>query len=147
MASVWGSQGITVGIDEVSGASNSFTLISNVTSLTGIGGGTATAQKTTALTGTVHTYRNTIKDPDEFTVEMWYDPTDATHKFCRNWLDTPTNGPYNMQVIFNTGATNSNAVFNNVITGFTIEATDVEENLKATMTTKITGATTWTNST
>ncbi len=147
MATVWGSQGVTIGIDEVSGASNSFTLISNVTSIEGIGGGTVTAQKTSALNSTVHTYRATIKDPDEVSVSMWYDPTDSVHKFIRNWNDTPTNGPYNMQVIFNTGAANSNAVFNTVITKFTDSATDVEANLLAEWTAKITGATTWTNST
>ncbi len=147
MATVWGSQGTTLGIDTVSGASNSFTLISNITSLTGLGGGTATAQKTTSLNSTVHTYRGTIKDPAEVNVELWYDPTDTTHKFLRNAVDTPTNGPFNMQVIFNTGAANSSAVFNTVPISFEIEAPDVEDNLKATYGAKITGATTWTNST
>ncbi len=147
MASVWGSQGTTIGIDEVSGASNSFTLISNITSIEGMGGGTVTAQKTTALNSTVHTYRATIKDPDEISISGWYDPTDSVHKFIRNWNDTPTNGPYNIQVIENTGAANSSFVANTVITKFTASATDVEANLAFEASFKITGATTWTNST
>ncbi len=112
-----------------------------------MGGGTVTAQKTTSLNSTVHTYRATIKDPDEISISLWYDPTDSVHKFIRNWNDTPTNGPYNIQVIENTGAANSSFVANTVITKWTASATDVEENLTAEATFKITGATAWTNST
>ncbi len=147
MAVVWGSQGTVFGIDVVSGASNAFTVIANITSLSGLGGGTVTAQKTSALSSTVHTYRATIKDPAEVSMDLWYDPTDTTHKFVRNWCDTPTNGPFNCQVIFSTGNTNSSAIFNTVITECDgPHADDVEDNLMASVTLKITGATTWTNS-
>ena len=132
----------------MSGASNSFTLISNVTSITGFGGGTATAQKTSSLVSPVHTYRGTIKDPAEFSLDLWYDPTDSVHKFLRNSVDTPTNGPFSFQVVWNTGASNSSAICNTVPTGFDgVNTPDVEENVAATFTGKITGATTWTNST
>ena len=113
----------------------------------GLGGGTVTAAKTTALSSAVHTYRATIKDPDEVSISIWYDPTDTVHKFLRNWCDTPTNGPYNLQVIESTGNTNSNAIFNTVITKFSPSTPDVEANLTADLTFKITGATIWTNST
>lgn len=142
MATVWPSLGTTLSIDEISGNSNTFTLISNFTSLEGLGGGTVTNQKTSALSSTVHTYRATIKDPAEISGDLWYDPTDATHKFIRDLNDTPYNGPYTMQAAFN--ANGSTATFLANIAGFEgPTAGDVEDNLVASPTFKITGATTW----
>lgn len=143
---VWPAQGVTLAVDEISGNSNTFSLINNITALSDLAGGTVTQARTSSLASLVHTYRGTIKDPAEVSADLWFDPTDAVHKFCRNWNDTPSNGPYTMQVIFNTGNTNSNAVFLANISGFPgPTAGDVEENLSGTMTFKITGATTWTN--
>jgi hypothetical protein len=138
------SQGTTLAIDEISGNTNTFTLINNFHSLEDLGGGTVTNQRTTVLASTVHTYRPTIKDPAEISGEMWFDPTDAVHKFIRNLCDTPTNGPYTFQAIFNTGNTNSSCTFLANIAEFSgPTASDVEANLTASFTFKITGVTTW----
>jgi hypothetical protein len=141
---VWPSQGTTLAIDEVIGNTNTFSLINNITSLEGLGGGTVTQAKTSALSSLVHTYRGTIKDPAEISADLWYDPTDAVHKFIRNANDNPTNGVYTWQASFNTGNTNSSATFLGNMSSFDgPTAGDVEDNLTASITVKITGATTW----
>jgi len=145
---VWPAQGTTLSVDEISGNTNTFSLINNFTSLEGLGGGTVAQAKTSSLASLVHTYQGTIKDPAEVSGDIWYDPTDAVHKFCRNWNDTPSNGPYTMQNILNTGNTNSSATWLANISEFPgPSAGDVEENLTGTFTFKITGATTWTAAT
>jgi hypothetical protein len=146
-AQAWPAQGTTVAIDEVSGASNSFTIIGQVVSAENMGGGTVAQAKTTNLASTVHTYRGTIPDNGEPTFSLNWDPTDAVHKFVRNLKDTPSNGPNNVQCGFSTGATNSSATFNSNISEFNgPTADDVEGNLTADVTFKITGAVTWVNS-
>lgn len=148
MSTVFGAQGTTLGIDEVSGASNSFSIINNVTSLTGVGGGTVTQQRTTALAGTVHVYRPTIKDPAEVSFDLWFDPTDAVHKFVRNLADTPTNGPNNYLATYNTPNINSTCQFTGNVSEWSGYSTDdVEANLMATFTVKQTGLPTWVNAT
>lgn len=147
-AQAWPSQGVTIGVDQVSGASNSYSLINEVVSIENAGGGTVTQAKTTWLSSLVHTYRGTIPDNAEVSISLNYDPTDAVHKFLRNLKDTPSNGPNNFQVIFNTGNTNSSAVFVANVAEFSgPTAGDVEENLAAELTLKITGAVTWTAAT
>lgn len=141
---VWPAQGVTLAVDEISGNSNTFSLINNITSLEGLGGGTVTQAKTSALSSTVHTYRGTIKDPAEISADAWFDPTDAVHIFCRDWNDNPQNGALTMKAVFNTGNTNSTATFLANPSGFDgPTAGDVEDNLTASLTWKITGATTW----
>jgi hypothetical protein len=149
MATVWGSQGTTLGVDELSGASNSFTLISNVTSLTAVGGGTVTQALTTALASTVHTFRATIKKPSEVSFDVWYDPTDSAHKFIRNLCDTPSNGPNYWLATYNTGNTNSTCQFlGSGISNFDGYSTaDVEDNLMTTFAVQQTGLPTWVNAT
>jgi len=145
MAAVaWPAQGVTIAVDQVSGASNSYSAIGEVVSLSNLGGGTVAQAKTTWLSSTVHTYRGTIPDNAEVSMSLNYDPTDTVHKFLRNLKDTPSNGPNNFQVVFNTGNTNSTAVFVGNISAFDgPTADDVEGNLTADVTIKITGAVTW----
>jgi hypothetical protein len=141
---VWPAQGVTLSIDETVGNTNTFTLINNFTSLAGLGGGTIAQAKTTVLASTVHTYRGTIKDPTEVSGDLWWDPTDAVHMFLQNWAENPTNGVYTMQAIFNTGNTNSSATFlANISTFDGPNASDVEDNMTASLAFKITGHTTW----
>ena len=148
MATVWGAQGVTIAVDEVSGASNAYTLINSVYSIENAGGGTVAQAKTTSLANFAHTYRGTIPDNGEPSISVWYDPTDSVHKFMRNLKDNPQNGPNNYQVVFNTGNTNSNAVFVANVSEFSgPTAADVEENLTADITLKITGAVTWNGAT
>ena len=143
----WGSQGTTLGIDEISGASNSYSLINNIYSLDNLGGGTVTQARTTSLASSVHTYRPTIPDNAEVSASLWFDPTDAVHRFVRDLKDTPSNGPNNFLVTFNTGNSNSTAAFTANVSEFSgPTADDVEANLTADVTFKITGAVTWVNS-
>jgi hypothetical protein len=144
---VWPAQGTLLAIDEISGNTNTFSLINNFTSLENLGGGTVTQARTTSLNSTVHTYRGTIKDPAEISGDLWFDPTDAAHRFIRDWCENPQNGAYTMQATFNTGNANSTATFSANISEFNgPTAGDVEENLTASVTFKITGSTTWVNS-
>jgi hypothetical protein len=149
MSVVWPAQGTTIGVDEISGASNSFSLVNNVTSITGIGGGTVTQALTSALASTVHTFRATIKKPGEVACDLWFDPTDAVHKFVRNLADSPSNGPNTWLATMNTGNTNSTCQFvgSGVSdwTGYNVE--DVEDNLAASFSVQQTGLPTWVNST
>ena len=148
MALVWPAQGTTLGVDEISGSSNSFSLVNNITSITGIGGGTVTQAMTTALASTVHTFRATIKKPAEVVCDLWFDPTDAVHKFVRNLVDSPTNGPNTWPATMNTGNANSTCQFvGSGISDWTgYEAEDVENNLAASFSIQQTGLPTWTNS-
>jgi hypothetical protein len=147
MATVWPAQGTTLSVDETSGNSNTFSLISNITSLENVGGGTVAQALTTALAGLVHTFRGTLKKPAEIALDMWYDPTDAVHRFLRDWDENPTNGPYTVQGAFNTGNANSTATALSNISGFDgPTASDVEANLTASATIQLTGYTTWVNS-
>jgi hypothetical protein len=129
---VWGAAGTTLSIDEIVGNSNTFSLINNITDLDGLFGGTVVAAVTTSLaTVNSHTFRGTIRKPDEVSGTLWYDPTDAVHKFVRNWNNYPGNGAYTIQVIFNTGNTTS--------TGTALAAA-------CTSFSPISGDTTWVNS-
>jgi hypothetical protein len=147
MATVWPAQGTTLAVDEISGNSNTFTLINNFTALENLGGGTVAQARTTVLASLVHTYRGTLKDPAEIAGDLWYDPADAAHRFVRDWDENPTNGPYTVQATFNTGNANSTATALSNISGFDgPTASDVEANLTASITIKLTGYTTWVNS-
>lgn len=115
--------------------------MNNVTSLTDAGSVTVTQQKTTSLTSQFHTYRETIADPGEPSVDIWYDPTDTVHCFIRDAarLAYTQNGPYAWKVMYN--ANNASEVFNaNVSEWKGGNAGDVEDNLGASFTLKITGA-------
>ena len=147
---VWPAQGTMFSIDEISGNSNTFTLINNFTSLDDLFGGTMSPAKTTVLASlNSHTYRGTIRDPAEISGDMWYDPTDAVHIFIRNWNNYPQNGAYTMQALFNTSGNGNSALDAQATalicgcTKFQITAGDVEENLIASSSFKITGDTTW----
>lgn len=145
---VWGAQGTTLGIDEVSGSSNTFSLINNITSITGIGGATVTQQLTSGLTSLVHTFRATIPKPGEVAVDLWIDPTDAVHKFVRNLKDTPSNGPNTWLATMNTPGNNSTCQFIGSgisdFSGYNVQ--DVEDNLAASFSVQQTGAPVWVNS-
>jgi hypothetical protein len=139
----WPAQGTTLSIDEAN--NNTFTLINEITSLTDIGGGTVTQAKTTSLANTVHTWRPTIPDNAEVVASMWFDPTDAVHKFLRNLKDTPLQVGNQFKAIFNTGNTVSNVVFVASVSSLSgMDAGDVEDNVTAEFSLKITGAPTWT---
>jgi hypothetical protein len=136
---VWPAQGTTLAIDET--GTGTYTLINEITSLTDLHSGTVTQRKTTPLTGLVHTYAGTIPDNGEPKVELNFDPTDTVHRFIRDLKDTPANGPNNFKATYSTGSTASTDVFSANVSGFEgPNASDVEDNLVATLTLKVTGA-------
>ena len=140
---VWAALGTTLSVDEISGNTNTFTLINGFTSLEGLGGGTIVQARTTVLTNTVHTYRGTLKDPTEISGDLFCDPTDAVHKFIQLWAENPTNGPYTMQATFATTGGNTATFLANISEFNGPTASDVEANLTAAMAFKLTGHTTW----
>lgn len=114
-------------------------------SIDNAGGGSVTQAKTTWLASSVHTYRPTIPDNAEVGLSTNFDPTDAAHKFVRNLKDVPIQIGNQFKAIFNTGNTTSTAVFVASVSDFSgPSAGDVEENLTADITLKISGAVTWT---
>ena len=144
MATVWPAQGTTIAVDEVSGATNAYTLINSVVSIGSAGGSTITQARTSSLASLVHTYRGTIPDPAEVTFSCNFDPTDAAHKFIRNLADNPQNGPNSYLVSFNTTNTNSDVVFSGNVSELNgLNADDVEANLMADFSIKRSGANTW----
>lgn len=148
MAVVWPAQGTTLGIDESgTNANGTYTLLNNLTSITGLGGGEVGKRDTTVLTSTVKTSAPTIPDPQDVSIELPFDPTDNAHKFVRNLKDTPL--LYcNWKATMNTGASTSTVVFSAWVKGFEgYNVEGVDENLTSTITLQQTGAPTWVNAT
>ena len=141
---VWPSQGTTLAVQEVA-SNNTFSLINNITSLTDSGSVTVTQQKTSSLVSQVHTYRETIADMGEPAVDIWYDPTDTVHIFVRDAARNAfsQNGPYTWKQTYSAVANANNATQTfsaNVSEWKGGNTGDVEDNLSASFTLKITGA-------
>lgn len=138
----WPAQGVTLAIDENN--NNTYSLINELINLDNAGGGTVVQCRTTWLSSPVHTYRPTIPDNAEVGFGLNYDPTDAIHKFVRNLKDVPNQLGNQFKATYNTGNTNSSGVFIASVSEFNgPTAGDVEENLTADCTIKISGAVTW----
>lgn len=138
----WPAQGTTLAIDENN--NNVLTLINELINLDNAGGGTVTQARTTWLSSSVHTYRPTIPDNAEVSFDLNWDPTDVAHKFIRNLKDVPNQLGNRFTATFNTTGSTSTAVFVASVSEFAgPTAGDVEENLTATVTVKISGAVTW----
>ncbi len=146
-AQAWPAQGVTIGIDESFPASGTYTLVGEVVSINHAGGGEGGERDTTVLTSTVKTNAPTIPDNGECTMSWNYDPTDSVHKFIRNLKDSPPSLPYvsnNYKVTFNTPPTTSTVVFAACVKAFDgANADDVDSNLTADVTLRVTGAVTW----
>jgi hypothetical protein len=92
----------------------------------------------------VHTYRETIADPGEPALDVFYDPTDAVHIFLRDAARNAfsQNGPYMFKQMYAAvvNANNATQTFSANVSEFKGGNTgDVEDNLSASFTLKITG--------
>ncbi len=150
MAVAWPALGTTISIDEAYPPGGTYTLIGQVLSINGAGGGEVGERDTTTLASTVKTNFPTIPDNGTCEVETNYDPTDAAHKFLALLKDSPPTGSAqsysgfnNFKVVFASGTTASSKVFPGwVKTMDGAEAGGPEENLKVTWGIRVSGANT-----
>lgn len=150
MATVWGSQGATLSVDLTGANSNgngTYTLVNNITSMSGMGGGETGKRDTTVLASTVKTYSPTIPDPGEASFDFWPDPTDNTHRTIRDWIYAPQAFAY-WKLLPNTtnvnSNTNSSVIFQAFPTNFDgMNFDDVDANIAGTLTLQKTGAPTF----
>src|SRR3954453_12613229 len=150
MAQAWKAQGTTIGIDQATGTNGSgtYTLLGQVISIEGAGGGQVGERDTTVLTSAAKTNAPTIPDNGEVKISTNYDPTDTVHKYVRNQKDTPPDTIPNWKVTFNTPNTNSSVIFPAWVKEWGgANAGGVEESLMADITLRISGVVTWTNAT
>lgn len=137
-AVVWPAQGTILAVDETT--SGTYTTITGLTSIDGIGGETTAQVDSTALSASVKTYRSSIPDPGDVSAEMNYDPTDAVHKFLATQADSANPAALSYKATYNTGTTTSTVVFNANISEFPgASASGVDENLTSGFTLKRTG--------
>lgn len=148
-AQAWPAQGTTFAIDEAYPPSGTYTLIGQVLSIGGAGGGSVGERNTTILTSTVHSSAPTIPDNGEVKISTNHDPTDSAHKFVRGLKDAPP-GPTedqfnNFKVVFNDSAsTNDYVTFPGWVKDWEgVNAEGVDENLAADITIRVSGAVTW----
>lgn len=140
-AQAWPAIGTTISVDET--GTSTYTLISQVENIKGFGGGSVAQVDSTWLSSTVKTFRSTIKEPGDVTFDLFFDPTDAVHKFIRNAIDTPATGPFNFKVVFPTTGTTSTVVQSANISGIDPDVGGIEENLTMSVTLKQTGLPTY----
>jgi hypothetical protein len=139
-AQAWPAQATTIAIDKLNTAVT-YVVLGEVISITGVGGGETGEADTTHLSSTVKTNRATIRDPKDVVFELNFDPTDTDHKYVRDLQDTAVT--HGWKVTFPT-TTPTTAVFQAWVKSVEgVDAAGVEENLKATITLRVTGATTW----
>lgn len=148
----WPALGTTVGIDEAYPAGGTYTLIGQVLSISGAGGGEVGKRDTTNLSSTAKSYFPTIPDNGELSLELNIDPTDTVHQFLIALKNTPPTGSAqsytgfnNFKVTFATAATTTSDVCAGFVTGIDgLNAGGTDENLTATITIQRTGASTFT---
>lgn len=135
------AQGTTIAIDKLNTATT-YVQLGEVVSVTGVGGGETGERDTTNLSSTVKTNKPTIRDPKDVVIEMNFDPSDTDHKYVRDLQDSAT--VHGWKVTFPT-TTPSVATFSAWVKSVEgVDAAGVEENLKASITLRVTGATVWT---
>lgn len=93
--------------------------------------------ETTNLDSTTKTYRPTILDNGELSLDIEFDPDDATHISLEDLMTTPAVSTW--ALVF-ADATPSTYSFSGILTGFEIGGMEVEGNLTASLTIKLTGA-------
>jgi hypothetical protein len=136
----WPAQGATLAFGTASGTYAS--VVNEVLSISHAGGGEVGERDTTVLTSTVRTNAPTIPDNGEMTVELNFDPTDAIHLALRDYKDSPV--VIFFKVTFNTTGTTSSAAFAGWVKEFDgPNMEDVDSNITASVTIRVTGAVTW----
>lgn len=132
-AQAWPAQGASL-----TAASTS---IGQILSISHAGGGEVGERDTTVLSNTVRTNAPTIPDNGEMTFEFNYDPTDTGHQTLRGYKDTPA--VVTWVVTFNSTPSHT-ASFSGWVKDFDgPNAEDVDSNLTASVTVRVTGAVTW----
>ena len=133
--------GTILAVDET--GSSTYTVIGQVKSIKGAGGGEVGQRDATTLASTVKVTLPAILDPGELTFELNYDPLDAVHEFLIDEADSPpTSGSRNWKV---TWATTGPPTV--VMPGFVQsidgpDADSVEDNLTMSVTVKRNGVST-----
>ena len=129
------SQGTTLGVDDGVGGHDA---IAQIESFAGPDG-TASEIPTSDLDSTAHEFLMGLPDEGSVTLEIFFDPDQATHTTLRDNRAARSLDSY--QITF-TDATPTTGTFNAYVTGFSIRvATD--EAVRATVTLRISGAITW----
>lgn len=136
----WPAQGTVIAIDKLNTAVT-YVQLGEVVSITGVGGGETGERDTTNLSSTVKTNKPTIRDPKDVVFELNFDPSDTDHKYVRDLQDSAV--VHGWKVTFPT-TTPTTAIFQAWVKSVEgVDAAGIEENLKATITLRVTGATTW----
>ena len=136
----------TVFAHGVAGSPPTYTAISQITSIDGPESEMGTVE-TTNLSSTAKTYRKTLFDGNEVSIEMEFDPKSDTHVLLTGLFfgNTQLSAGELWQVEF-ADATNgpSKASFTAIITKLGPSGIEPESNLMANMTVKISGLVVWT---
>jgi len=141
----WPALGVTIAVDMASPPTGTYTLIGQVKSIKGSGGGEVGARDTTTLASTVKSEAPTIPDNGECTVEVNFDPTDTVHKFLRADKDAPPAACLRMfKATYPTTPTpTATTVFPAYVKSFDgVDADGPDDNLTASFTLKVVGAVT-----
>ena len=149
-AQAWPALGTTIAIDETYPPGGTYTLIGQVKSIAGAGGGEVGERDTTVLASAVKTFQPTLPDNGTCTVGLNGDPTDSVHKFLQQLKDVPPTGAAasylgtnNFKVTFATGSAATTKVFPGFVKsldGWNAEGPD--ENLDLSVGIRIAGAVT-----
>ena len=145
MAAVaWPALGTTISIDENSPPTGTYTLIGQVKSIKGAGGGEVGERDATTLASTVKVPLPTIPDNGEVTFELNADPTDAVHQYLQAQKESPpASGFKNFKVTFATTGTTSTKVFPGFVKSLDgLDADGPDDNLSASVTIRVSGAVT-----
>ena len=138
MASAIESQGTTLAIS-VGASPSSFTTIGNVVGFKGPGG-SASVIDVTNLSSVAKEKLMGLPDEGQFTVDLNFDPDNATHQSLRTARANRT--PCEFKITFTDAASATTAVFTGYVLGMEISA-QVDSAVKASVTIEITGAVTW----
>jgi hypothetical protein len=143
-AQAWPALGTTLAVDEASPPGGTYTLIGQVKSIKGAGGGEVGERDTSHLGSTVKTTAPTIPDNGECSFDINADPTDSVHKFLQGEKDAPPAAGFrNWKATFATAGTVSSKVFPGFVKQFEgLNADGVDDNLSASVTVRVTGAVT-----
>lgn len=128
------SQGITIGISD-GGSPSSFSNIANIVGFSGPGG-SASVIDVTNLSSTAKEKRMGLPDEGQFTLDINYDPDNATHQSLRAARDGRIRREFKITY---TDTTPSQDVFFGYVTGFQINGA-VDQVVKASVTIEIDGA-------
>ena len=93
-------------------------------------------RETTIITSTVKTYAPTIPDNGEVTGKLLYDPKGTTHAVLETLIATPSLEKWEFLLPDTTGTT---LAFDGILTKFAPTGLEVEANLEADFTVKVSG--------